>query len=235
MVSIGGLVANMSIEVSSDGWEITDYDNLPDPWLQGLGILDLTAMEWKEEYDTTAAPYVTPDAVKAYYQRNGRGPASWTNDIVRAWFTEATSYHTDSGNHTDSSNHANPSNHADSNNHTDSSNPRDSNSTPSIPQPGRSGLPGSSESNISVIAGGAVGGVVALAFIALGALFLMRCHRRRDRWTVPSSDIRYRIPEMENNGNGRIPGISYQLCELQGINDPVEVPAREVAATELPG
>ena len=216
MVSIGGLVTDVSMEVSSNGPISLGYNSLPDPWLQGLGIFDLTAMEWKEEYDPTAAPYVTPDAVKAHYQRNGRGPASWTNDIVQAWFTETTSSHTASSNHTDSSNH------------------RDSSSTPSIAQSGGSGLPGSSKSNIGAIAGGTVGGVVAFTFITLGALFLMRCHRRRGRWSVSPPDIRYRIPEMDNNGDERISGVNYHLWELQGINDPVELPAREVAATELP-
>ena len=221
-------MTDMSMEVTSDGPESLGYNSLPDPWLQGLGIFDLTAMEWKEEYDTAAAPYVTPDAVKAYYQRHGRGPASWTNDIVQAWFTEVTSYHTDSGNHTDSSNHTDPSSH------TDSSNPKDSSSTPSTPQPSRSGLPGSSESKIGAIAGGTVGGIVALALIALCAFFLLRRHRRRGRSTVPPSDTGYQIPEMDNNGDDRIPGVSYHLCELQGINDPIELPAKEVAAIELP-
>lgn len=211
MVSIGGLVTNMSA-----------HGVLPDPWLQGLGILDLSAMEWKEEFDPAAAPYVTPDAVKAYYQRNGRGPASWTNDIVKAWFTETTSSHTDSSNHTDS------------NNHTESSNHTDLSSTPSIPQPGLSGLPGSSKSSIGAIAGSTIGGILALVLIALGAFFFLRRHLLISRWTVPPSETGYRRPETNNNGTERIPGAIYHLCELQGTNDPAELPAREFATMELP-
>ena len=210
MVSIGGLVTDVSMEVSSDGPESLGYNSLPDPWLQGLGIFDLTAMEWKEEYDPAAAPYVTPDVVKAYYQRNGRGPASWTNDIVQAWFTKTTWDHTDSRNYTD---------------------PR---SSPSIPHAGLSSLPGSSKSSTGAIAGGTVGGVVAFMLIALGASIFIRRHLPISRWTFPPSDIRYRRPEKTNNCNERIPGVSHHLCELQGTNDPIELPEGEIAATELP-
>ena len=204
MVSIGGLVTDISLQVTSDEPESLGYNSLPDPWPQGLGIFDLTAMEWKEEYNPAAALYVTPDAVKAYYQQNGRGPASWTNDVVQAWFTEPTSNHADSS------------------------------STPSTPQPGLPGSPGSSESDTSAIAGGTVCGVVGFALIALSAFFLLRRHRRRGRWIVTLSDTGYQRPEMDNNDNGRTAGADYHPCELQGTNDPIELPVRQVAAIELP-
>ena len=241
MVSIGGLVTDISLEVTSDALISNTNNNLPDPWLQGIGIFDLTAMEWKEEYDPAAAPYVTPDAVKAFYQRNGRGPASWSNGVVQAWFTETTSNHTD------------PS------------------STPSTPQPGsptlqpgsptlqpgyptpqpgystpRTGLPGSprpSENNIGAIAGGTIGGAAALALIALLVCFLLRFRPRRDRLAVPPSDTEYRKPELENNCNSSIPGVICHLAEMQGVNDPIEMagidvpiemPGKGVLRTELP-
>lgn len=80
MVSIGGQVANES------AWEAALPDSLPDPWQQGLGLFDLTAMEWKARYDADAAPYITPDPVKAFYQQNGRYPSSWTSSVVQSWF-----------------------------------------------------------------------------------------------------------------------------------------------------
>lgn len=85
MASIGGRVTNSTTPA---GW------SLPDPWQQGIGVFDLTAMEWKEGYDSGAAPYVTPDAVKTYYQQNGLYPASWNNDVVKAWFTKTESNNT---------------------------------------------------------------------------------------------------------------------------------------------
>ena len=33
----------------------------PDPWDQGLGIFDMSAMEWKDSYDPNAAAYTSPE------------------------------------------------------------------------------------------------------------------------------------------------------------------------------
>ena len=204
-------MTDISLQVTNEGPESTGTNSIPDPWPQGLGIFDLTAMEWKEGYDPAAAPYVTPDAVKAYYQRNGRGPASWSNGVVQAWFTGTTSNHTDSS------------------------------STNSTPQPSSStlqpGLPGSSrssENNIDAIAGGTVGGAAALALIALLVYFLLRFRRRRSRLADPPSDTEYRKPELANNGIQSISGVNYHLAEMPGINDPIEMPGKGVLPTELP-
>lgn len=199
MVSIGGMVTN-STASSTDGQDIgTPDQSLPDPWQQGLGIFDLTAMEWKEEYDSDAAPYMTPDAVKAYYQQNGRDPVSWTNDVVQTWFTKTELNHTNNN---------------------------------SIPSTTRQ--PGSSGSNTGVIAGGTVGGVLALAFIAILASFLLRRRHRKDHLIISTSDTEYRKPELAVNGNSRMSGVNYPPSELQGVNHPNEMPQREVATSELP-
>jgi hypothetical protein len=66
---------------------LTHPSQITDIWTQGIGIFDLTAMEWKDQYDAGAAPYVTPDVVKAWYNEHGQYPASWSNAIVEAWFT----------------------------------------------------------------------------------------------------------------------------------------------------
>jgi hypothetical protein len=58
----------------------------PDPWPKGIGIFDMSAMEWTDGYDANAATYITPDVVKAYYQNNGRYPSSWSSDEVKEWF-----------------------------------------------------------------------------------------------------------------------------------------------------
>ena len=140
MVSIGGRIAN-STESAKD-------PNLPDPWHNGIGIFDMTAMEWKTMYDADAAPYVTPDVVKKYYQDNGRFPAKWDNDLVKAWFTRS---------ETESEN---------LNTATDV--------TASVPASEEK----STGSNTGAIAGGAVGGIAALVIIGLLAFFLIQRRRR---------------------------------------------------------
>jgi hypothetical protein len=66
---------------------LSDSHQVPDIWAQGIGIFDLSAMEWKDQYDAAAAPYVTPDVVKAWYNEHGRYPATWSNATVEVWFT----------------------------------------------------------------------------------------------------------------------------------------------------
>lgn len=51
MVSVGGTVSNAVGEDSI----------IPDPWPQGLGIFDMSAMEWKENYDPEAKAYISPE------------------------------------------------------------------------------------------------------------------------------------------------------------------------------
>ena len=198
-------MTNISLQVTTDGPISNAYNSIPDPWPQGLGIFDLTAMEWEEEYDPAAAPYVTPDAVKAYYHQNGRDPAFWSNGVVQAWFTENPPSHTNSS------------------------------SSPSKPQTGLPRSPGSLKSNIGAIAGGSVGGIAGLVLIALLALFLLR-RRRRRRSGLPvlPFDTGSRRPKLENNGNNNVPGVSYPLAEMQGIDDPIEMPGSEVPPIELP-
>jgi hypothetical protein len=76
MVVVGGLNPNA-------------FNLVPDIWPQGLGIFDLSAMEWKSQYDASAPAYVTPDVVKSWYKQNGRYPASWDDPVVKSWFIDA--------------------------------------------------------------------------------------------------------------------------------------------------
>ena len=76
MIVVGGQVAN-------DG-----SSSIPDPWSQGIGVFDLSAMEWSDSYDPSAPAYVTPKTVKSYIEANGRFPSSWDHPTVEAWFTK---------------------------------------------------------------------------------------------------------------------------------------------------
>ena len=35
--------------------------SIPDPWKQGLGIFDMSAMKWNNGCDSKAKPYVSPE------------------------------------------------------------------------------------------------------------------------------------------------------------------------------
>ena len=56
-----------------------------DPWPQGLGIVDLTDMQWKSSFDADAAPYETPKQVKDYIAKNGMYPQEWDNEVIKQW------------------------------------------------------------------------------------------------------------------------------------------------------
>ena len=69
MVSIGGITMNGSQEAFQEA------QRSKDPWDEGLGVFDVTDMEWKNGYDANDPPHGTPNIVKAYYKTNGLEPA----------------------------------------------------------------------------------------------------------------------------------------------------------------
>lgn len=76
MVAIGGLTSGVT------------YANITkDPWAQGLGIFDLTDLEWRSSYDASAKAYQTPNLVKEDLAQNGQYPSTWDSNIVEGWFT----------------------------------------------------------------------------------------------------------------------------------------------------
>lgn len=76
MLVIGGVTAGVKTQNIST-----------DPWAQGLGIFDLTNLEWMSSYDASAKPYETPNLVKADLAQNGTLPSTWDSNIVEGWFT----------------------------------------------------------------------------------------------------------------------------------------------------
>lgn len=82
MMSIGGIVVYPTMP------QATIYDGVADPWGQGIGVFDLTELEWKTAYEPNDEAYMTPSIVKDYLTANGRYPASgWQNGVVEGWFT----------------------------------------------------------------------------------------------------------------------------------------------------
>ena len=82
MVVVGGKQPWLSVD-----------SQIPDFLEQGIGIFDLSAMEWRDQYDAAAAPYASPDVVKVWYNEHGQYPSVWSNDTVKAWFTGAARSH----------------------------------------------------------------------------------------------------------------------------------------------
>lgn len=84
MVVVGGLIVPSNAPYGSVG-----TIRAPDPWPQGLGIFDLSAMEWSASYNPDAASYVTPTSVKEHIAQNGRYPSKWSDPMVETWLKES--------------------------------------------------------------------------------------------------------------------------------------------------
>ena len=76
MLVIGGGVPNLDNNVES-------VDDFP----QGFGVFDLTEMQWKKSYNSSAETYITPQIVKAGIAANGTYPQIWDNPNTALWLT----------------------------------------------------------------------------------------------------------------------------------------------------
>ncbi|KAI9793855.1 MAG: hypothetical protein M1816_007107 [Peltula sp. TS41687] len=76
----------------------SDQITTPDVWTNGIGIFDLSAMQWTDRYNANADNYTTPAAVRGWYRQNGRYPSQWDDPRVRAYFVrDATPNNSTSG------------------------------------------------------------------------------------------------------------------------------------------
>jgi len=81
MAVIGGKIGTLNVDVTNT------WASIPDPWDQGIGIFDMSELEWKSSYDHSAAKYVTPPLVKNYYAKHGSYP-KFQHKAVEGWFTK---------------------------------------------------------------------------------------------------------------------------------------------------
>ena len=58
----------------------------PDPWPNGVGVFDLSNMQWTNQYDKTAPNYTKPAAVQSWYSQNGKYPARWDSSELKEYF-----------------------------------------------------------------------------------------------------------------------------------------------------
>lgn len=76
MVAVGGRTPDLLGEFESK-----------DPWPQGLGVFDLTKMEWLDTYDAGADLYTTPKVIKDGISKNGSYPRTWDDADTPMWLT----------------------------------------------------------------------------------------------------------------------------------------------------
>jgi len=80
MISIGGFPDPATLQ-----------DLAPDPWNNGMQILDMVDLVWKESYDASAAAYQPPGVVTQFYESAGsRYPASWSDPKLAGIFKQVT-------------------------------------------------------------------------------------------------------------------------------------------------
>ena len=77
MLSIGGL--NPSFATSQDARNDTD------PFWEGIKVFDMTALEWTNYYNASAAPYTPPETILHYYGGQLKYP-SWSLSAVQDLF-----------------------------------------------------------------------------------------------------------------------------------------------------
>jgi hypothetical protein len=77
MLSIGGTDGSLGFPGS-----LTNKD----PWKQGLGVFDLTSLQWTSRYDPDPPNYESPAMVKDWYAQGGLASVTWTNNEVKELF-----------------------------------------------------------------------------------------------------------------------------------------------------
>ena len=82
MLSIGGL--------NPSAIDHTAAVNETDPFWQGIKVFDLTAMQWTNYFNATAAPYLAPSVITAYYAAGSRYPSAWSSEDLEDLFSQPT-------------------------------------------------------------------------------------------------------------------------------------------------
>jgi hypothetical protein len=204
MLSVGGIQDNAATE-----WESTI-----DPWPNGLGIFDMTALNWTDSYDAGAAPYEAGGLVKDFYATNAKFPSAWGNSALEVIFgANATS---------------SPSAVSSSSSNTSNATSNPSPNTSSSNSTSNSGNSNNSANNLPAIVSGVIAGIVALAVIS--ALLIWRWRRAKKCPTTqdwpPPLPWKSRAPiEMYA---GRTDGPMYHKPELEATGKVVLYPAYEL-------
>ncbi len=92
MILIGGL------DPTKDSVPDAAFLSSPkDPWEQGIGVFDMSTLQWKSSYQASASVYARPEPVWQHYQKHGRNPPStWSNPEVQRLFDSNSTTNPDS-------------------------------------------------------------------------------------------------------------------------------------------
>ena len=161
MLSIGGY----NPSATSFSAAINDTD----PYWEGIKVFDLTALQWTNYYNASAAPYTAPTAVATHYAAGSRYPSAWSSDGLKHLFVKP---------ETKATTPVEPS-AADS---PQPSPPQPSPPQPSPPQPGERST---TDSGAAVI-GGAIGGTAGLLIVGL-LLYLLAL--KRAQWKNRKQEV----------------------------------------------
>ena len=80
MLSIGG--------INPTATSLSAAANDTDPFWEGIKVFDLTALQWTNYYNASAAPYTAPTAVTAHYAAGSRYPSAWSSDDLESLFVK---------------------------------------------------------------------------------------------------------------------------------------------------
>jgi hypothetical protein len=187
MISIGG-----NQEQTSD-----------EPWINGLGIFDITKLDWTNAYDAAAPAYERPILVSQFYANNSRYPIEWGDPELESIFTSPNGTATTnvSGSSSSSGGGGN-GNGSGSGSGSGSSSNSNSNSNGS----------GSNSGGrmVNYVVGGVIGGIAALAIIA-SLIFWRRCrYKRKEKRSQNLAELDFNHVIHEVPGTPAIPPI-YEL------------------------
>jgi len=159
MVTIGGLLSG-----------VKTANLTKDTLKQGLGIFDLTGLQWRSSYDASAEAYRSPTIVKDDIKTNGQYPSSWDSKVVEGLFTNKGKWSmsvTESWLTIDIGVDTAPS----------GSTGGSSSDATETPSPNASS---GTSSNTGAIVGGVVGGIGGLVLVGLAIFFFRRRSRKRE-------------------------------------------------------
>ncbi|KAK4158055.1 hypothetical protein C8A00DRAFT_39611 [Chaetomidium leptoderma] len=179
---------------------------------QGLLLFDMTAMEWKDSYDASAAEYERAPALKSWYTNGSLAKVEWSSDEVQKLFASAAS--TTTG--------------------TTGSTPPPTGNPITDPTPD----PSSGSTPVGAIVGGVVGGIGGLAVIAV-VVWVVFIRRRKQQKTPESSPDSSGGPGTDHTpGNNNIPEVEAKyggvytggVPEVAASHGYTEMPAARDAA-----